>query len=139
MSGNDPDDYGLINRRKSKLTPEQVLEIRELLATGRYTQAEIAERYGVNRGTIGMIATRVSWQHLGDPEPAGPRRSGKDTGYLGVTTDEAGNRFYASIRDRGRERWLGEFDDPVEAAKAYDERARALGLPPDKLNFPEEQ
>jgi hypothetical protein len=136
--GDSDSDYGLINRRKSKLTPEQVIEIRELLATGNFTQTEIAERYGVNRGTIGMIATRVSWQHLSGPKPAGPRRSGKDTGYLGVTTDEAGNRFYASIRDKGRQRAIGEFDDPIAAAKAYDERARELGLPPEKLNFPEE-
>ena len=47
-------------KRTSKLTPEQVLEIRE--AEG--TLLAIAAKYGVNDSTISAIKRRATWQHL---------------------------------------------------------------------------
>lgn len=48
----------------AKLTPEKVLEIRSLYATGNYTQLELSERYGVSETLVGQIANRRIWKHI---------------------------------------------------------------------------
>lgn len=48
---------------KQKLTAEQVLEIRNALATG-CTQSELARRYGVARSTIHEIRHGRAWVRL---------------------------------------------------------------------------
>lgn len=50
-----------------KLNAEQVREIRALYATGRYTQKEIGERFGVAKNTVCGIINRRSWNHLDRP------------------------------------------------------------------------
>lgn len=51
-----------------KLTTEQIREIRDLYATGRHTQREIAEQFGVTQSQVSRItnqgATRRSWAHV---------------------------------------------------------------------------
>jgi hypothetical protein len=42
------------------------------------------------------------------------------------------------IRANGRQKWLGDLRDPIEAARLYDARARELGFPREKLNFPDD-
>lgn len=49
-----------------KLTPEQVLEIRELLASGEYYQKEIAQMYEVAQQTISEINTGRAFSWLDD-------------------------------------------------------------------------
>jgi hypothetical protein len=49
---------------KSKLTPEQVLEIRPLYATGDYTQKQLAKMFGVHDTLIGKIVNRKIWKHI---------------------------------------------------------------------------
>lgn len=48
----------------AKLTEAQVYEIRDLIATRRFSLQTIADRYGVSRPTIGQIKRRVTWTHL---------------------------------------------------------------------------
>lgn len=48
----------------SKLTANQVLRIRRLYATGRYTQTNLASRFGVNQGHISDIILRKWWSHI---------------------------------------------------------------------------
>jgi DNA-binding XRE family transcriptional regulator len=50
------------NCRLSKLTNEQVREIRSL--AGQLTQKEMARRYRVSRTAIGNIIRRKTWRHL---------------------------------------------------------------------------
>lgn len=50
------------NHRR-KLTPEQVLEIRQLRAGGM-TQWQIAAKFGVSRSYISMLAARLKWVNL---------------------------------------------------------------------------
>lgn len=46
------------------LRAPQVITIRALYATGRWTQAALAEAYGVDRSTIGYIIRRRLWRHV---------------------------------------------------------------------------
>lgn len=48
---------------RSKLTQDQVIEIRVARAAG-VTQAALAEKYDVARGTIYKIVTRRKWAHV---------------------------------------------------------------------------
>jgi hypothetical protein len=47
-------------------------------------------------------------------------------------------RWNARIQAHGTRLWLGEFDTPEEAARAYDAAARRLHGPYARLNFPED-
>lgn len=49
--------------RSAKLTPDQVREIRVLLAAG-VPQTEAARRYAVNPGTVNNIKSGRTWAHL---------------------------------------------------------------------------
>lgn len=48
----------------SRLTAEQVLEIRALHKGGNITQAELADRYGVGRQHMSDIINRKRWSHI---------------------------------------------------------------------------
>lgn len=51
------------NRRGSKLTERQVLEIREATSKGE-TEISIAARYPISRSMVGFIARRESWKNV---------------------------------------------------------------------------
>lgn len=62
---------GLMKHRKTsgaKLSPAQVLEMRELLRRGDLKKVEIASLYGVTYRTVRNIETRAKWQE----ETTGP-------------------------------------------------------------------
>lgn len=48
----------------SKLTEEQVLQIRELYSSGSYLQRELGVMYNVKQITISNIITRRNWKHI---------------------------------------------------------------------------
>lgn len=48
----------------AKLTPEQVREMRQLFATGKWTKHALAERYGVHRVTVIGILRGDFWTHV---------------------------------------------------------------------------
>ena len=48
----------------SKLTNENVLEIRRLYANGGYKQSEIALMFGVSAKQVSVIITRTQWAHI---------------------------------------------------------------------------
>lgn len=51
-------------RCRKKLTEQKVLKIRELFATGQYSQRELARRFGVTEQPIGFIVNRKTWTHI---------------------------------------------------------------------------
>jgi DNA-binding MarR family transcriptional regulator len=54
----------------SKLTFEQVRQIRELYAAGGITQVQLGERFGVTRRAIGKIISGENWKHaIAENEP----------------------------------------------------------------------
>ena len=125
-------------RYGQKLTAEQVVEIREAVAAGDVSRLEIAAQFGIRRGQLDKIVRGTAWANAGGriTRIDGPR---SNTGYWGVTANTMGNRFQVCIRVNGRVQWLGYLKDPVAAALPYDARARKLGYPPEKLNFPDDE
>lgn len=48
----------------SKLTEEQVLEIREIYARGGITQTALGKRYGVGHTTVSYVVNKRAWSHV---------------------------------------------------------------------------
>jgi group I intron endonuclease len=53
------------NNNQAKITPEQVIEMRELSRSGELTQKELAEKYCLKRDTIWKICTGRLWPNVG--------------------------------------------------------------------------
>jgi hypothetical protein len=131
-----------------KLTAEQIVAIRKEIAANHHSKREVADRYGVSTNYVYSIVRGAVRKNAGGPITTGWRkrdRAGKphrtprtNTGYWGVTANGFGNRFDAWVRHNGRQISVGRFLDPVTAAKAYDAKARELGLPRERLNFPDD-
>lgn len=56
--------FTLNNRHASRLTENQVLEIRERYRTGRVTQGVLSREYGVSIVQIGRIVRGEVWQNV---------------------------------------------------------------------------
>jgi len=52
------------NSGKAKLTADEVIAMRMLYATGKYSQADLAYKYDVSPITVGNIVRRESWKHI---------------------------------------------------------------------------
>jgi DNA invertase Pin-like site-specific DNA recombinase len=48
---------------RRRLSPENVIEIRRLYADGADRQ-DVADRFGIKKGTVYDIALRRSWRHI---------------------------------------------------------------------------
>lgn len=48
----------------SKLTPEKVIEIRRLYASGQYSQQTLADMFGVWQTVVSSIVLRKTWKHV---------------------------------------------------------------------------
>jgi hypothetical protein len=48
----------------AKLTNDQVVELRKLYATGRYTQMDLGRRYGMAQRSISQIVRRVTYSYV---------------------------------------------------------------------------
>jgi hypothetical protein len=48
----------------TKLTPDQVHEIRDLWATGQYYQQTLANMFGVTQSTISVIVNYQTWTNI---------------------------------------------------------------------------
>jgi len=76
------------------------------------------------------------------PDPDGHNQANQDvranntSGYRGVCFHKASGRLMAYIKIDGKQRYLGLYDDPIEAAKAYDREAPAAFGEFAVLNFP---
>jgi len=49
---------------QSKLSENDVREIRRLYATAKFLQKQLSKQFGVSRSAIGQIVRRVSWVHV---------------------------------------------------------------------------
>lgn len=63
QKGRGPNNRGENNGR-AKLSPKQVIEIRERYATGEIYQAELAKEYGVTQAVVQKLIRRKIWKHI---------------------------------------------------------------------------
>jgi hypothetical protein len=57
------------NHPRSIFTEQQVIKIRELFATGKYTQKQLAKQFNCSISAIKGIWRRRIWTHVGGPSP----------------------------------------------------------------------
>ncbi len=60
------------------------------------------------------------------------------SGYRGVSWNDHAQEYYVLIEHKKKSHYVGRFEDPIDAARAYDAKAVELGVPRWRLNFPEE-
>lgn len=48
----------------SKLTEDDILDIRDLYATGDWTQQELADEFGVTSSNVSYVVNRKIWKHI---------------------------------------------------------------------------
>lgn len=60
----DPDFFYGTNNGQSKLTEDQVREIRAKYTTGGWSYAELARRFNVTKGTIYQVVKRKIWKNV---------------------------------------------------------------------------
>lgn len=65
-----------------------------------------------------------------------PPLKGSSSKYKGVRWHKASNRFVAEIFENGKQKHLGTFKNEIDAAKAYDEKAKEVHGEFAFLNFP---
>lgn len=115
--------------RRLKTTHAQIIEIWRLIAETDLTSQEIADRVGVGVRSVNRL---VRLDRMPDPP-----RSRSNTGYWGVSSNGARNRFDVTLYHDGKHYRLGVYRDMDDAARAYDAKGRELGFPPERLNFPD--
>ena len=62
---------------RAKMTPDQVRDIRRILANEPVSYATLARRYGVAEPTISHIANNQTWRYLLEPAPVHPHGRSK--------------------------------------------------------------
>jgi hypothetical protein len=67
------------------------------------------------------------------------KQKNNTSGFKGVHWSKRAQKWHAGICYRGRKKSLGNFDDPVLAAKAYDKAARQFHGAFARLNFPDQE
>ena len=55
------------NNGKSKMMDSAIIEMREMYATGNWSQSDLAVKYGVTQVTVSHIVRGKGWTHVGGP------------------------------------------------------------------------
>ncbi len=66
------------------------------------------------------------------------KRKGATSRYIGVNFDKRSRNWRVRIMYKGKVKWLGNFDDEIDAGKAYDAAAKKYYGEFARLNFPED-
>lgn len=67
-----------------------------------------------------------------------PKSKNAKSIYKGVCFEKKTNKWYARIYYQGKRHYLGVFDTEIQAAKAYDKKAKSFNCPFISFNFPNE-
>ena len=85
------------------------------------------------REGIGEFVRTASTVHC--RRGAAPAQPARTSRYNGVNWNKHGQKWMARITENGKQKYLGLFADEADAARAYDTKARPLGL---RVNFQED-
>lgn len=143
-SNNTTGHLGVVAMRNTPRWRARITSHGKVLWLGTYRTLEDAAR-AYDHAARAMYGNDASLNFPDDPpdreHPSSTRRGpgwGK-SGYRGVYLPREGRTpaWTASISQGGRQRWLGTYRTPEEAARAYDAAARALHGDRVPLNFPD--
>lgn len=127
--------------RKSNYGPplsEEVVDQIIALRLNGMSQGEIADKLGISQPTVSSHLRKEGCTRGAGPFKA-KMRSNNTSGYRGVTRHPSyPDKWHAQIGFHGELHSLGFFDDPVDAAKAYNEAAKKYHGEHAKLNDIEE-
>jgi hypothetical protein len=109
-----------------------ILMHREILNAPPDKVVDHIDGTGINNCQANLrLCTRA--QNLYNSRPRAARSR-----YKGVRYEKRTGKWIAEITHRGRRYHLGSFDTEIEAARAYDAKARELFGPFARLNFPDD-
>jgi hypothetical protein len=132
--------HASLHRRKriDKLTPEQAKEIKYRALAGEQVRS-LAREFGVSECFVSQIKHGNKWSRIKiDTSQFKAPKSRKSSQFRGVCRNSTYKKWLVQTQVNGKRKFIGHFDDEVEAAKAYDNAARKYHGPKAKLNFPDE-
>jgi hypothetical protein len=105
---------------------------REILQTPEGVETDHIDRNRTNNVRANLRAATRS------QNTANSNRSDRESEYKGVSWHRQAGRWRATASTSGKQVYIGLFDDPADAARAYDKKARELYGEFAYLNFPQE-
>ena len=145
----DDEDHAELNQYKwspSEVSPGKIYAMRRPRINGKFTTvymhrvllgAEKGQQVDHKDGnTLNNTRAniRICDQSQNQCNRSAPPKQ-NTSGYIGVSWYNRYQKWQASVAWRGRLHFIGYFDDPVEAARARDEKARELHGAFAYLNF----
>lgn len=122
------------NHWQSKLTDQQIIEIRSKYIPRKYSQKKIAEEYGVSQSLIWLIVKGDTHPHLNLEVRKFDGGSYNRSGYRGVRWEYSANKWGAYIYINRKPVYLGTSTNPRELAHIYNQFAEQLFGDKAKLN-----
>lgn len=92
----------------------------------------------INGDTLDNQCSNLRTATIGENNLNSPRRATNKSGFKGVSWHKLAQRYRATISVNGKWKYLGYFDTPEAAARAYDEAARKLHGAFARTNFQQE-
>jgi hypothetical protein len=125
--------YAVRNLPRDPITHQQkqILMHQVIMNAPDYAEVDHEDNDGLNNQKYNLrIATKNQNQHNGS------KRVDNTSGYKGVSWYNQTTKWQVKIAFNGKLIHLGYFDDPIQAAKAYDRKAVEIFGEFAKLNFP---
>ena len=123
--GKNSKGYRLVNLYRNG--KGKTMKVHRLVATAFVPSEDGLEQVDhIDQNKTNNAAWNLRWASSAQNKANVARRRTNTSGYIGVTWNKQTGKWRATISVDGKTKHLGYFDDILEAAKAYDERAKLL-------------